>query len=195
MRVESSKPKTRSKKTTNERLASLNDSFQSLEKEVAELDIADSVGKEALFLAEFERMLRYNSLLIRKLNKRLNDAGATLNSRDIYALSTLMSQQREVIADVRSITDMSQQAEMLVSGALTPFVSDTTQYVTDIYYQIRKLLRETTKPKDTQFALNHLDELVRQLGMGIQRSHEQARSKIVEVLLGEPAKPGKKRKS
>lgn len=35
------------------------------------------------------------------------------NSRDVYALFTLYSQQREVIADIRTMSDLSEQANML----------------------------------------------------------------------------------
>lgn len=162
-----------------------------LEKELQMLRAKATSTTEKDYLDEYIHLFVTLQAVARKMERKVLKEP---QSRDIYALSTLYSQLREVIADVRSITDMGQQVEMIVAGAITPFASDITQCVTDVYYQVRKLLRETTKPKETQFALNHLDELVRQLGMGIQQSHERARTKVVEVLLGEPDKPKPKRK-
>jgi len=111
-------------------------------------------GSEAVFLSEYEKMLRYNAGLIRRFHEQLQ---GELTSRDVYALSTLMSQQREVIADLRTLTDMSKQVGMIYDQSLTPFVSEVTQLVTDVYYQLRKLIMESTKPNDTPFALSQLD--------------------------------------
>lgn len=126
-------------------------------------------------------MLQYNSQLIQRFNLQLKE---NLTSRDVYALSTLMSQQREVIADLRTLTDMSQQVGMVYDQAVTPFVSDITQTITDVYYQLRKLLTETSIPKHTQFALGHLDELIKQVGMSLQSSHQTMRTSVENILIG-----------
>jgi hypothetical protein len=149
-------------------------------EEALELDIRAGQA-ESVFLSEYENMLRSNALLIRRFNEQLK---GNLTSRDVYALSTLMSQQREVIADLRSVTDMSAQVGMVQDRCVTPFVSDITQTVTDVYYQLRKLLMETTQEKETQFALSQLDALIKQFGLGLQQSHMRMRSNIEEVLLG-----------
>lgn len=139
---------------------------------------------EQRFKLEYSRMLKFNSRLISRLNKQLEGA---LTARDIYALSTLMSQQREVINDLRAIADMSQQVAMIGDQAINPFMSDMTQLVTDVYYQLRKLTMETSKPKETQFALTQLDELVKQMGIGMQTGHGVLRQSIEGILLS-PAK-------
>lgn len=152
-----------------------------LERTAREIDIQPG-NAEAVFKAEYDRMLRYNSRLIRRFNEQLKHS---LTSRDVYALSTLMSQQREVINDLRTITDMSQQVGMVYDQAITPFMSDTTQLVTDVYYQLRKLIIETSKPKDTQFALSQLDELIKQIGLGLQTSHSLLRQTVENILIGQ----------
>jgi hypothetical protein len=136
-------------------------------------------------------MLKYNSLLIKRLNQQLS---RTINSRDIYALSTLMSQQREVIADLRTMVDMSGQADMLKRLVVGTLVTDTTQNITDIYLQLRKLLADTTQPKQTQFALKHLDELLRQFGSGLQSAREKSYEKIDSLLLGTGVEEPKKKR-
>jgi hypothetical protein len=152
-----------------------------LEREAKRLQRKPVLNAEQRFKLEYSRMLKYNSQLIRRMNLQLQ---GSLSSRDIYALSTLMSQQREVINDLRAVADMSQQVGMLYERATNPFMSDMTQLVTDVYYQLRKLLMETTKPKETAFAMAQLDELVKQLGMGMQTSHGVLRQAIEEILIG-----------
>ncbi len=152
-----------------------------LEREARKLQQKPVLNAEQRFKLEYSRMLRYNSRLIQRMNEQLK---GNLSSRDIYALSTLMSQQREVINDLRAIADMSQQVGMLYDRATNPFMSDVTQLVTDVYYQLRKLLMETTKPKETNFAMSQLDELIKQLGIGMQTSHGVLRQAIEEILIG-----------
>ena len=152
-----------------------------LEREAREATKGVVRNSEADFKEEYDRMLMFNSRLIRRMNKQLQTA---LTSRDIYALSTLMSQQREVINDLRAITDLSGQVDMLFTQSVNPFMSDMTQLVTDVYYQLRKLLMETTKPKETQFALQQLDELIKQIGLGLQTNHGMLRQSIESILLG-----------
>lgn len=164
-----------------------------LEAEIASMDLDGMGGPEAVFKREYTNMLEFNAKLIKRLNTQLEGA---LSSRDIYALSTLMSQQREVIADLRTIVDMSEQVEMVQRQVLVPFVSDTTQLLTDVYFQLRKLIAETSVPKQTQFALRQLDELVKQFGAGLQTSHEVSKEKLLQILLGEtePATAKKRKK-
>ena len=163
-----------------------------LEREARQLQRKPVLNAEQRFKLEYSRMLKYNSQLIRRMNLQLQ---SSLSSRDIYALSTLMSQQREVINDLRAVADMSQQVGMLYERATNPFMSDVTQLVTDVYYQLRKLLMETTKPKDTEFAMSQLDELVKQLGLGMQTSHGVLRQAIEEILIGgqQPVKTPRKK--
>ena len=182
--TESSKPKPELKRVPKKSPEELNIQSKQLESVARAAANIRAGNAEAEFKNEYVRMLKYNSLLIRRMNTQLQ---GTLSSRDIYALSTLMSQQREVINDLRTITDMSGQVDMLYQQSVTPFMSDMTQLITDVYYQLRKLLMETTKPKETQFALSHLDELIKQIGLGLQTNHQSLRQSIEGILLGAPA--------
>lgn len=159
----------------------LQKSLVALDEEIEVLEAPVTAGSEASYLTEYERMLQYNSKLIQRFNEQLRE---NLTSRDVYALSTLMSQQREVIADLRTLTDMSQQVGLIFDQSVTPFVSDQAQLITDVYYQLRRLLTETTETKHTQFALGKLDELTKQLGLGLQQNHQKLRTSIEGILLG-----------
>ena len=170
----------------------LSEKRDALAKSASDLDRAARLAArkevpttEQSFQKEYARMLRYNSRLIRRMNEALE---GNLVARDVYALSTLMSQQREVINDLRSIADLSQQVSLIHDAAVNPFMSDLTQLVTDVYYQVRKLIAETVKPKDAEFANKQLDELIKQLGLGIQSGNAKLRQSISDILAGPPQK-------
>lgn len=185
----SEKPDRRLPKATK-KLTDVRGEIQQLEDEAASLDLEGNGGPEAVFKREYKKMLRYNARLIRRMNDQLEQQ---MSSRDIYALSTLMSQQREVIADLRTLVDMSEQVEMVQRQVLTPFVSESVQLVTDTYYQLRKLITEVSTPKQTQFALRQLEELIKQVGIGLQAGNESARDKLNQILLGD-SEPKRKKK-
>ena len=162
--------------------AKMQDAISQIDSEIDSLNLDGMGGPEAVFKEQYQQMLDYNSRLIKRMNNQLRE---NLTSRDIYALSTLMSQQREVIADLRTLVDMRSQAEMVQSQVLVPFSSDITQLITDIYYQLRKLITETSAPKHTQFSLRQLEDLVKQFGMGLQAGHNASKEKLFTILLGE----------
>jgi hypothetical protein len=120
------------------------------------------------------------------------------NSRDVYALSTLYSQQREVIADIRTMSDLSGQAEMLKDSMLTPFSKGMVQCFADLYYALRKLLIETVAKDQVQFALSHLDTVIKDMGRAVDSHKTAAEEKIQEILLGPKdgfeTKPKRKRR-
>lgn len=182
----------KNRKRLEEKRTHLKEQAKDLDRDASAISTKQPVTSEASFKAEYARMLRYNSRLIRRMNEQLE---GSLSSRDIYALSTLMSQQREVINDLRAIADLSQQVSMLYDQSVNPFMSDLTQLVTDVYYQLRKLLMETTKPRDTQFALSQLDDLIKQIGLGMQTSHGVMRQSIERILVGTPDTVKTKKKS
>lgn len=106
------------------------------------------------------------------------------NSRDVYALSTLYSQQREVIADIRTMSDLSAQAQMLQENMLSPFSRGVVQCFADMYYALRKLMIETVPKDNVQFALSHLDTIVKDMGRAVDANRIAAEEKIQEILLG-----------
>lgn len=175
------RPSAKKKKSSAQTRDSLGRESKQLNQEAKALANKPVRNSEAQYKAEYVRMLKYNSRLIKRLNTQLEGA---LSSRDIYALSTLMSQQREVINDLRAITDLSGQVALIQDQAVTPFVSDVTQLITDVYYQLRKLMMETTKPKETQFALEKLEELIRHFGVGLQTGNQLMTQTVESILVG-----------
>lgn len=155
-------------------------------------DDADLSGEQE-YLKEYLYLYRSLKALVRKTKKR---AMLSNSSKDIYALSTLMSQQREVIADIRTIADLSGQVQILINLVLQPMVSEIGQVVVNSFYQQRKLLLETTKDNETKFAVKQLSDITGEVTRALQVHYEQAASKINEILVGAPEEtPKRKRKS
>ena len=162
------------------------------EKILAALDAQVTSTTEQEHLAEYLYLYRSLKRMSRKAKKQALLGG---KSQDYYSYCTLISQQREVIADIRAISDLSGQVQLVIEGALQPMVSSIGQVIVNSFYQQRRLLTETSKEKETQFALQKLDEITKEVSKALQIYYEQAAARIHEVLVGTPDdKPKKKRK-
>lgn len=186
------------KSRASRKLARLKDALPEdvaeFEKNIDRLSNTASVSDKD-HLHEYVHMFRNLQDIIRVYEASILHS-STPNSRDVYALSTLYSQQREVIADIRTMSDLSGQLELLSRDMLTPLVQGIVQHLTDGYYAIRRLMTETCNAKDTQFALGKLDDILKDLGRGINVERGQAQQKISDILLGpaETAQYSKKSK-
>lgn len=166
-------------------------------KEEINIDLKDlkvpdhTTPTEKKFLEEYMEMLDMTSRFIRRLDKQMTKK---LSSRDLYALSTIMSQHREIIADIRTVSDMGQQVQMTVEQVLQPFAKTVGQSILDSFYHLRRLTMEVSKPKETQFALKRLDEITKEQGTAVQSAYEEAERKINELLLSTPVEAKHKRK-
>lgn len=73
--------------------------------------------------------------------------------RDVYALSTLYSQMREVIADIRSAKDVTSQIHELESKAYSSFLTMVGQTYIDTFFKMQKDIRMYVKDTDAQSQL------------------------------------------
>lgn len=147
-------------------------------------------------LEEYVWMFNKIGRLIRRTEKRALKSG---QSRDIYALSTLISQQREIIADIRTLSDMSGQIELFKNQVLQPMSSSLAQNMLDSYYQLRRLIMEVVKPKETQFALGKLEAIVKEMSKFLQLQYQESSVRVDHLLSGDidtagPSAPKKKKK-
>lgn len=162
-----------------------NESFlEDLEKKITASD-------EQEYINEYLFVYRKLKRLVRKAEKNAMLSG---KSADYYAFCTLVSQQREVIADIRAVCDLSGQVQMLVESSLQPMVSNIGQVLVNSFYQQRRLIVETTKPTETQFAIKKLDEITNDVTKALQLYYEQAAARIHELLVGAPEETTKKKR-
>lgn len=75
------------------------------------------------------------------------------SGRDVYALSTLYSQMREVIADIRSTKDVTSQIHELESKAYSSFLTMVGQTYIDTFFKMQKDIRMYVKDPDAQSQL------------------------------------------
>lgn len=176
-----------------------------LEKRRTELDSAlESIDIEKLsqnlqpgereYLEEYVWMFNRIGRLIRKTEESAMRSG---QSRDIYALSTLISQQREIIADIRTLSDMSGQINLIRDRILQPMSSGLAQNILDSYYQLRSLITATSSKDQTQFALGKLDDIIREQSRFLQVKYSEATERLNGVMTGDVSAdsvPGKKKK-
>lgn len=143
---------------------------------------AVTTTQEQEHLEEYLHMFRKLRRLIRKAER---DCLESNNPRGYYAVCTLYSAQREVIADIRAISDASGQVKYLDAHVLQPLTRTIGQNLLDVYYQVRKLIIETSNPKDTQFAISKHEELIKEQGRFLQSSYQEYLTKTSKYLLGE----------
>lgn len=168
------------------------DTYKRIKKELKDLKSKATTAAEQEYLEEYLRLFVTNRRIIRLFEKKLLENPM---SRDVYALMTLYSQQREIINDIRMISDLGGQVELIHSHVLRPYTSSLIQSVTDSYYQLRTLISQTCK-KDTQFALEQLAELVKQLSISINTGQSVAIEELNRIMLGggAPEKPKRKKR-
>jgi hypothetical protein len=181
------------KKKLKNRKAKLNEALEQLD--LKKLTKYTRPG-EREYLDEYVWMFNRIGRLIRNTEKRALKSGLP---RDVYALSTLISQQREIIADIRTLADLSGQMVLIKDVVLQPMVSDLGQNIVDSYYQLRRLVIETSDSKQTQFALGKLEEIVKEQSKYLQVKYGEGVAAIERVMTGQetvpdPSKPKKKAK-
>lgn len=180
------KPKKKKKRTPEVASSKLERRRERLNQALEEIDL-EAISRnvkpgEREYLDEFVWMFNRIGRLIRATEKRALKSG---QSRDIYALSTLVSQQREIIADIRTLSDMGGQTEMLRTAVLQPMTSALAQNILDSYYQLRRLITETSNPKETQFALSKLDEIAKEQSKFLQLKYAESSTKLDRIMAGE----------
>lgn len=145
----------------------------------------ETVGTdEREHVREYVRMFKRLRSLAKKLEVDcLNNNGG----RGVYALCTVYSQQREVIADIRTLTDLSGQVQMIDEQVLQPFTRSVGQQVLNVYYQLRRLLTETTEKKQTQFALDKLEEITKDLSAVLQAQYDESNTRVYDMLMSNTA--------
>lgn len=72
------------------------------------------------------------------------------SGRDVYALSTLYSQMREVIADMRSTKDVESQMAELESRAYEGFLRAVGQGYVTLLFTVTRDIRKNVKDRDVQ---------------------------------------------
>lgn len=112
-----------------------------------------------------------------------NMLSGTPNGRDVYALSTLYSQMREVIADMRSAKDVSAQIAELESKAYGAFLTSVGQNFVAVYYKLSKDIRTFVKDKEARHQLlGELDSIIKDESDKITGNYQLMLDRVRTVL-------------
>lgn len=140
---------------------------------------------EKEFLQEYEHIYSTQSKIIRSLEARLTDPGSHISSRDIYALSTMYSQMRETIADMRSIKDMNAQAEAIAINVFDPAMKAAGESLVNVFFKLNALLRHHIKDNTVvEILLDKIKQDISVEGSSLQNQLMISREKILETLSG-----------
>jgi hypothetical protein len=140
---------------------------------------------EKEFLEEYEHIYKTQSTIIRSLEQRLTEPGSRISSRDIYALSTMYSQMRETMSDMRSIKDMQAQAEALASNVFDPAMKAAGEALVNVFFKLNALLRFHVKdPETVEAVLDKVKQDISVEGSSLQNQLVISREKIMETLSG-----------
>jgi hypothetical protein len=147
-------------------------------------DIADTDAK----IDEFtdNTWIKTYSIMFRKLKRimRIVETKTLLSesAQDIYALMALYNQMREVIADIRSMIDLSQNTQRITDQILYPLVRDISNNYVDAIFVIRKTLRANVE-SDRYIELKaDLDSCLKEHAKYIQSSYERSSENLAKLL-------------
>lgn len=145
---------------------------------------------ESDYLNEYLAMFRKLRRIRRELEAQLL---AEKTPRLVYALSTIYSQQREVIADIRTITDLGEQVAILETSVFNPARSRLTQSMSDAYYALSQLVATYCDKKNKAQAQQDLKSLMLDVSTAIDVTFNTVSEKTQQTLL-EPTEPAHKKK-
>ena len=94
----------------------------------------------------FEQLVRTAGRLEEQMEDRIYN-------KDVYALNTIYSQIREVIADLRATRDISAQISELEAVVLRPYQMIVAQGFTDIYFHMIGSITKNVKDEDIRAEL------------------------------------------
>lgn len=143
-----------------------------------DLDLLPENTSEREYFDEYAHIFKSLQKLTRIAEKQYQKSKM---SRDIYSLCTLYSQMRECIADLRSIQDLSQQSENIISVIIDPMMKSMGESLVEMFFLIEKSMREQVKSdKQFQELQRQLKEIFAKQALKIQGSNDQAKQRVVE---------------
>jgi hypothetical protein len=171
-----SKKRKRRVKTSKD-LAVARDKIEALEGQVLE-NMPTPIGDEAKYMDEYMALF-YNLKSMRRMAER--SYRKSKSSRDIYALMALYSQQREVIADIRSVTDLSEHANLLIREVMEPLLNAIAQNVLDSYYSTQKIILASAEDGKAEKALTDAKSITREQANFVQNQYDIAAQKLLQM--------------
>lgn len=150
-----------------------------IDTQISSMDMPVPSAQERECLDEYIHMFQTLQEMIRIGEDRYMTSQST---REVYALMTMYSQLREVIADIRSLTDMSTHADSIVKDIIQPTISSIAQSMVDAFYHVRILVREISKDSEVQYGVKKIDDIMRDQGLMLQNQYQVLSERIHEMM-------------
>lgn len=148
---------------------------EAVEKEIKQVDGLT----ENTWLKTYTLMFRKLKKIMRRIEDRVMDSE---KAADIYALMALYNQMREVIADIRTIIDMSQNTQRIIDKVLYPMVRDISNNYVDAIFLIKKSVRTTVDDARYLELRTDIDSCLREHAKYIQSSYERSSEALAKLL-------------
>ena len=152
---------------------------EALESEMEGLDEKAEEFADSTWVKTYHVMFRKLRRLMRVTEKR------TLKSdkaADVYALMALYNQMREVIADLRSMIDLSQNTQRIIDQVLYPLTRDISNSYVDSIFKTMKVLRANVEGEKYGELKSELDRVLNEHGKYIQAAYEKSSQKLSDLL-------------
>lgn len=161
---------------TKKQLAKVEKRKARVEKEMNELVLFEP-GDE--FDRQYRKMFESLQTIIERFEERMENP----SGRDVYALSTLYSQMREVIADIRASKDIESQMAELEARAYGGFLKAVGQELVNLLFATSRDIRTHVKDVDLQQQLVlNLESSVKDRSDAIMESYRNMLDTVRQVL-------------
>ena len=169
------------KKTASQLRVEVINSKQDISEEIIETEqLLDTPRfKEKEHMRAYASMFKRLSQIIPIVEERCLHSEKTA---PIYALMQLYNQLREVIADIRSITDFSTQSNKLVQNVLRPLTFDAGQNMIDIMFYIDRDIREYVSGDEYKRLKVKYDNYLQEHGRFLQQCYLRATEQVNAIL-------------
>ena len=171
------------KDSTPEMLSKAKAKVKDMKKELREdMDDVDSKLEgfaDNTWIHTYELMFRRLKKIMRTMEARVMNSS---HAQDIYALMALYNQMREVIADIRSMIDLSQNTQRIIDNILYPMVRDISNNYVDAIFMIKKTLRANVDSERYIELKSALDDCLKEHAKYIQSSYEKSSENLAKLL-------------
>jgi len=125
----------------------------------------------------FEQLVRTAGRLEEQMEERIYN-------KDVYALNTIYSQIREVIADLRATRDISAQISELEAVVLRPYQQIVAQGFTDMYFHMMGAITKFVKDDDVRAELEKkMKNTLGEVAETVTEEYPKALDRMRKVLL------------
>lgn len=125
----------------------------------------------------FEQLVRTAGRLEEQMEERIYN-------KDVYALNTIYSQIREVIADLRATRDISAQISELEAVVLRPYQQIVAQGFTDMYFHMMGAITKFVKDDDIRAELEKkMKNTLGEVAETVTEEYPKALDRMRKVLL------------